>query len=64
MKATEHSIKHELNEALRNVLNAEGIKVKDATSYNLVLLDDYTKLLIKFKEHLAMVVKINREVEE
>jgi len=63
MKIDDLDLRHYLNEALRQVLDKEGVKVNDELSYDVSLEHDYFLLLDAFKNHLEMIIKLN-EVEE
>lgn len=58
---TKNQLMHELDEALRNCLEREKIKIKEhITEGDLSLEQDYFKLLKSFEEHLKLVIKVNR----
>ena len=61
---TDLRIEHHLNEALRNCLEDEGIKIKDAVSNDVGLEHDYYELLNSFEEHLKFIIKLNNEVNK
>jgi hypothetical protein len=62
---TEEQLKHELDEALRNCLEREEIKINEnkvIASYPLE--HDYFKLLKSFEEHVKLVIKVNKGLKE
>ena len=54
---------HCLNESIQNVLDKANVKLKntDSLGLNPILENDYIELLEKFKEHLILIEKTNKE---
>jgi len=59
-KLTEEKIKHHLNEALRNALEEENIKVKDGLEDDHSLNYDYYLLLDSFEDHIKQIIETNK----
>lgn len=60
-KLDDLELRHHLNEALNNCLDKMKVKVKEGTSYDICLEQEYDMLLCLFSEHLKSIVKTNKK---